>query len=317
MDECPEPNCFPPETSCALGHLERQKCPRWNAGEHSPTGQAQGDEHILLPWTGSALGLADVAFVAGREKPMVVAIAGPESAGKTTLLASWYLLMGRGRLLGPGVSFNGSYSLAGWEAIAGSLRWKPGQPPTFPPHTSSRDARTPGLLHMALRTSPVRTRDLLFADAPGAWFQKWAVNADDSDAEGARWLARHADVLLIVADRQALSGAKLGTARNAFQLLAKRIASERRGRPVALVWTKGDIEVPTAMEKVIRAAVFDDMPLSAEFVTSVVPGADGEEIAGADFAALFAWLLAVRRSGCSEGRDRGTASDPLFLFGRR
>jgi hypothetical protein len=319
MDDCPEETCYAPDTACALGNLDYHKCPRWKGGVKLPPADVpNGDEQILLPWTGNALGLADVAFISGREKPTIVAIAGPESAGKTTLLACWYLLMGRGKLLGSRSRFNGSYSLAGWEAVAGSLRWQPGQPPSFPAHTSSRDARAPGLLHLALRLAPDRSRDLLFADAPGAWFQKWSVNAEADDAEGARWLSRHADIFLIVADRQALAGPKLGQARNSFQLLAKRVAAERQGRPTALVWTKGDIEVASAMESVIRAAVLDEMPDAAQFTTSVFPstvnGAEGGE---EGFVSLFAWMLDARRAGAAFQRERGTATDPLFVLGRR
>lgn len=317
MDECSEDSCFAPDTACALGNLDHQTCPRWRGGTTAPSGASHGDEQILMPWTGDALGLADVGFVSGREKPTLVAIAGPESAGKTTLLASWYLLMGRGKLLGPGMKFNGSYSLAGWEALADSLRWQPGQPPSFPPHTSSRGARAPGLLHLALRLAPHRTRDVLFADAPGAWFQKWAVNSEAPDAEGARWLARHADIFLLVADREALAGPKLGQARNSFQLLAKRIAAERKGRPVALVWSKADVEVAAEMEDAVQAAVLGEMPDAVQFTTSVFPAAGDAEGLGAGFVPLFAWMLSARRAGTAFERERGTTSDPLFILGRR
>ncbi|WP_082483729.1 hypothetical protein [Methylobacterium sp. Leaf87] len=317
MDECPQPTCFAPDTSCALGHLELAHCPRWAGSAKTPPAKGTKDEEILLPWTGNALGLADIDFITGREKPLTVAIAGPESAGKTTLLGAWYLLLGRGMLTEEHKQFNGSYSLAGWEAIAGSLRWQPGQLPSFPPHTSTRDSRVPGLLHLALREAPGQTRDLFFADAPGAWFQTWAVNAESSEAQGARWLARHADVFLIVADRQALAGPKLGQARNKFQLLTKRISAERRGRPVALVWTKGDVAVNKEMETVIRSAMLDDMPNAAEFTTSVFSGGNEHAQTGAGFVPLFAWLLALDRPGTAVARKRGTTTDPLFLYGRR
>jgi len=155
---------------------------------------------------------------------------------------------------------------------------------------------------------------LVFADAPGAWFQKWSVNADATDAEGARWLARHADIFLIVADRQALAGPKLGQARNGFQLLAKRIAAERRGRPLALVWTKGDVAIGSAVEAVIRAAVMDEMQDAAEFTISIF---GKEEESRISFVSLFEWIIRTRRPGAVFTRDIGAKTDPLFLFGRR
>jgi hypothetical protein len=144
MRECSRSTCFVPETVCDLGFLDRSKCPAWQ-GQIAPTSDNTGGaDEVLLPWSGSALGLVDLGFVAGRAKPIVVGIAGAQSAGKTTLLAAWYLLLGRG-LVNDGVRrFAGSYSLAGWEAVASALRWGPGQPPRFPPHTTSRGGRAPG-----------------------------------------------------------------------------------------------------------------------------------------------------------------------------
>jgi hypothetical protein len=217
MTGCSRPNCFAPETSCDLGNLDHSKCPAWK--EHKETSGSQGEEvtdELLLPWSGSALGLADLGFVAGRSRPFVVGIVGPQNAGKTTLLAAWYLLVGRGLAGFEKRRFAGSYSLAGWEAVASSLRCTPGNQPSFPPHTSSRDGRGRGLLHLALRDADGNTRSYLFTDAPGEWFQKWAVNRDAIDADGARWVAEYADIFLLIADCDALSGSHLGLARGAM-----------------------------------------------------------------------------------------------------
>src|SRR5689334_15718041 len=164
MSECLQPTCFVPDTGCALGYLDRSKCPVWTTDRPaSPENVVTGDE-LLLPWSGRALGLADLSFITGRAKPLVVGILGAESAGKTTLLGAWYILLGR-RAIGPkGLRFAGSYSLSGWEAVAGALRWAPGHPPAFPAHTSSR-GRTPGLLHLGFRSEHERLKEFLFADA--------------------------------------------------------------------------------------------------------------------------------------------------------
>jgi hypothetical protein len=315
MDSCPHHNCFAPDASCALGHMDFSKCPEWkgNAAEISAVGGTT--DRILLPWSGSALGLSDLSFVTGRAKPTIVGIAGPESAGKTTLLASWYLLLGRGLLMDDGLRFAGSYSLAGWEAVASSLRWDPGQPPSFPQHTTSRGARAPGLLHLAIREQAERLRDFLFADAPGDWFQRWSINADANDAVGAKWISDHADVFLLAADRQALSGANLGSARNAFQLLATRVSAERRGRPVALVWTKADLDVHVAMESRIRDAVMSVMPDAAEFSVSVFSKESSNT--GTGFRDLFDWIRRTRRPGVVLPLASASGNDPLFVFGRR
>jgi len=155
----------------------------------------------------------------------------------------------------------------------------------------------------------------MFADAPGEWFRKWAINEQAPDAEGARWIARHADVTLLIADRQALASSKMGTARNDFQLMAQRAIAESRDRRLALVWTKGDVDVAPAMEQKIRAAiaaVASDIP---EFTVSVVQHDGIDSTAG--FQALFNWILSARRPPAVLPKTEVLGHDPLFRFGRR
>lgn len=317
MDKCPHQDCFADDnTTCTLGHLDRRTCPEWQRVDSPTATDKPVSDDMLLPWTGLAMGESDLNFVSGRVKPITVGIVGPESAGKTTILGAFYLLLGRGALTTEDNVFSNSYSLTGWEAVAASMRWKPGPlPPSFPPHTPSGKARAPGMLHLAFRRKDGTLRDLLFADAPGEWFRKWAVNQEAPDAEGARWIARHADVTLLIADRQALSGPRLGTARNDFQLLAQRAVAEARGRPLALVWTKGDVEVVAAMEAQIRRAVASALPSVPEFTVSV---AEREQIDSADgFRKLFDWIVSTKRRGVVIPTTRQSGHDPLFRFSRK
>ena len=228
MTECSRETCFAPDTTCDLGHLDRSKCPAWKGQKAPAADEHTANDELLLPWSGSALGLVDLGFIAGRAKPIVVGIVGPENAGKTTLLAAWYLLLGRGLSRSESRRFAGSFSLAGWEAVAGALRWSPGNQPNFPPHTSSRGGRAPGLLHLVFRHGADRVKDYLLTDAPGLWFQKWAINRDAVEGAGAKWVAEHADVFLLIADREALSGSSMGSARGALQLLAQRLSRRSR-----------------------------------------------------------------------------------------
>jgi hypothetical protein len=317
MDKCPHHDCFADDnTTCTLGHLKRDLCPEWKRIANPPVAANSLSDEMLLPWTGLAMGESDLNFISGRVKPITVCIVGPESAGKTTILGSFYLLLGRGALTTDDNVFSNSYTLTGWEVVATSMRWKPGpQPPRFPPHTPSGKARAPGMLHLAFRRKDGTLRDLLFADAPGEWFRKWAINQEAPDAEGARWIARHADVTLLIADRQALSGSKMGTARNDFQLLAQRAIAEARGRPFALVWTKGDVDVSSAMEAQIRRAVASVSPPVPEFTVSVAPR-EGEDAADG-FRRLFDWIVTTKRAGVALPMTQVSGHDPLFRFGRR
>jgi len=331
MQDCPRETCYAPETSCDLGELLLARCDVWRGkAAQERTADEPGDD-LLLPWSGAALGLTDIAFLAGRARPMVVGVLGAENAGKTTLLGAWYLLLGRGAAGADGPRFAGSYTLAGWEAVAGAMRWSPGQPPTFPPHTASRGGRAPGMLHLAFSPAPAaaahrrqagldpdgphhpggaggpgRVTDYLLADAPGEWFRRWAINRDAADAAGARWLAEHADVLILAADREALAGESRGRARGGLQLLARRVAAERRGRPVALVWTKSDIGIEPAMERAVRDSVLGPMPDAAEFTVGVT-SADG-------FLGLLAWVLAQRRPGVVLPPARPAGDHPMLHF---
>ncbi|MCZ4097415.1 TRAFAC clade GTPase domain-containing protein [Streptomyces sp. H39-C1] len=285
-------------------------------GTGKATSAPEPTDDVLLPWSGSALGLADLAFVAGRARPRIIATIGPQNAGKTTMLGAWYLLLGRGAADLRAGQFAGSFSLAGWEAVSNSLRWAPGQAPSFPPHTTSRSGRAPGLLHLSFRAEQKKQpTDYLFTDAPGEWFQKWAVNKGGSEAAGARWIAEHADVLLLVADREALSGATMGSARNALQLLAARVADERKSRPTALVWTKSDVPITPGMEDSVRQSVFGPMPGAGEFSVRITSGDTGERQADGSLASLLDWALTSRPPCAVLPPVPSASDDPLFMYG--
>jgi hypothetical protein len=316
MDRCTHPNCFADDnTTCTLGHIRLDMCPEWQRISKGLVAAPSDSDQMLLPWSGLAMGESDINFVSGKGKPIIIGIVGPESAGKTTILGAFYLLLGRGALTNNANSFSNSYTLTGWEAVATCLRWKPGQPPSFPPHTPSGAARAPGMLHLGFRREDGSLRDLLFADAPGEWFQKWAINELAADAEGARWIAKHADVTLLIADRQALAGPKMGSARNDFQLLAQRAVAEARGRRLALVWTKGDVDVAPAMEAQIRKAVALASSNVPEFTVSVSP--HGEVDAAEGFRELFRWIIDTKRAGLELPTTETSGHDPFFRFGRR
>lgn len=208
------------------------------------------------------------------------------------MLAAWYLVTGRGASP-EGRRFCGSYTLIGWENIARSMRWSSGGAPSFPAHTSSGAGRIPGLLHMAFRNQrDGSTEDLFFVDAPGEWFRSWAVNREASEAEGARWIAEHADAFLVVADCEALAGKDRGGARNVLTQIIQRVGDERDGRPVSLVWAKSDIDVPPAIRASIETAAIRHIGEHTTFSWSVKPAATGE--ATDAFTGLLSWTIASR-----------------------
>ena len=318
MAECPQETCFLSDgAGCGLGFLDPSLCPALKTAPAAKQDDQPSPETVAMPWSGSVLGLTDLGFVAGRSKPIVLAVMGPHSAGKTTLLGACYLLLGRGHRPNDELRFSGSCSLAGWENVASPLRWKPGSvPPAFPPHTTSTTARNPGLLHLAFRHDRDHRTDYVITDAPGEWFRKWALERDAPDAEGARWAAEHADAFVLVADREALAGPHMGAARSGIQLLARRLADELRGRPVALVWTKSDVSISDDMEKAVRSAVLKLMPDTPEFAVTIMHSPDEpENVQG--FLDLLRWVLNIRRPTVRLPEPAAANSDPRFRFGAR
>jgi hypothetical protein len=320
VEKCGQATCFVPDTGCDLGHTDLSKCPIWRGTKATDAADEDLSGEMLMPWSGSAFGLADLGFVSGRSKPIVIGVVGPQNAGKTTLLAAWYLLLGRGLAGGQGRMFAGSYTLSGWEAVAGSMRWVPGQQPRFPSHTSSRGGRAPGLLHLTFCDESVgRPVDYLFTDAPGEWFQRWAINTESDEGAGARWVSDNADAFIIVADREALAGESMGTARGSLQRIATRLGAERDGRPIALVWTKSDVNIAPEMEAAVRGAVTDAMPDAVEHSVSVLGTPDGDPLLnkGSGLVELLQWAVSVRRAGVQLPPPASTSNDPLFVYGSR
>lgn len=314
---CAQLACIAPdEVGCLEGESAPHLCKHWQKKGDAEVCEASSEleDGARLPWTGNALGSLDIGFLAGRARTRLVGIFGASDSGKTSLLGAWYLLVGRG-ICPDGISFAGSLTLEGWENIAGSLRWSSAHGPAFPSHTSSGAGRHPGLLHLDLSIHGAR-RDILFADTPGEWFSRWAVRRDADDATGALWLSDASDVLIVVADSQALAGPKLGVARSNLVSLLRRVAAERRGRPVALVWTKADVDIEPQMRQAVTQAA--DLVLGSYQTFSVsmhsAPG-HAPYNKGQGLIELFEWVLTVSEAPFRRESDAQPERDMLRQLG--
>jgi hypothetical protein len=235
-EACSRLACFAPETACVLGQDECEHL----AAPLAKTVEANDRERHVLPWSGGSLGLSDLFPIVAVGRPRVVGVVGGPNSGKTTLLAAHWIASRRG--MGSfGRAFAGSYSLSGWHQIARHLQWVP-TGSGFPPHTSAVDERSPALLHIAVARAAHSPKQILYTDAPGEWFARWADVP--AEAPGAQWIADHSDAFVILADGDALSGPDRGVARGNYVALAHQLATAARGRPVISVLTKADIEVP-------------------------------------------------------------------------
>ena len=254
---CENPLCFFHEgEGCAIGEPNHTACARWH-GETENTASAPADYGQLtrVPWSGSALGLADLAQLTPRGRHLLIGVLGAHDAGKTTLLTACYLHLLRGYNIGE-YRFAGSRTLGAWESLASHTRFDdPIKGPAFPPHTPRGTERVPGLLHLALRNQQDEHRDVFLTDAPGEWFTRWAVKEDAPEAEGAHWTAQHADAFMVFADCKRLSGDLPVQARRDTQQLIERLSNHVGQRQVMLVWAKSDYTPSAPIRNGIRATL--------------------------------------------------------------
>lgn len=274
--KCSNPNCFVHEgESCVIGNMHHTDCEHYGAdvSQEKAAGTDRQEVGARVPWSGSTLGLSDLIMLAPRARSVVVGVVGAHDAGKTTLLLGNYFNCLRGGMIA-GAGFSGSWTLGAWESLAAWSRFDDAaQKPQFPPHTPRGASRSPGLLHLALRRQDKSLRDVLLTDAPGEWFTSWSVNESAHDAEGARWTVEHADVFLVIADCERLSGPERGGARNDLRQLIERLGSHVDGRPVVLVWTKTDKssleELSSGIRDAIQRALKECIPYALEMSTTV------------------------------------------------
>lgn len=271
---CSSPNCFAHlGVACALGEMQHTDCSAWSVGQSDIAADVpiSPQSSVRVPWSGSALGLADIANLTPRGRSILIGVLGSHDAGKTTLLIGNYLQLLKGYLLA-NASFAGSRTLGAWESLAAWTRFDDAaRSPSFPPHTPHGTSRTPGLLHIALRGPNNEFRDVLLADAPGEWFSRWAIKADAPDAEGARWIAKHADAFLVFADCQRLSGHERGLARKNLRELLERLGNHVGQRPTILVWAKDEDEykVGDGVRNAIIETLGKQIPHAREISASI------------------------------------------------
>jgi len=270
MNQCANTRCHAHDGElCSDGHRDRSQCHSWQVNRledgnsaPGPTGLMETSEVMArVPWSGSALGSDDLTHLVPRAQTILIGLLGAADAGKTTLLAVAYQhILLQGRTLG-GARFAGSRSLEGWESIANSMRFlDPARHQTFPPHTPRGTGRVPGLLHVALRRPNGSFRDLLFTDAPGEWFTRWALSQDAPDTAGARWIAQYADAFLVIADSARLSGHQVGNARREVRQILERLADRVGHRPTRLVWAKHEQALPETTSQPITNILRNRIP---------------------------------------------------------
>jgi hypothetical protein len=244
---------------CEMGVRDFRQCALYQviadsviAPDSSRDDKSDDGSGLRLPWTGRALGLADMTLASARGPARMVGLIGLFNAGKTALLTAIYSHFAQKGVVAS-YSFAGSFSLQGWNELKDHTTWPSISGGMFPPHTPDTGQRTPSLLHLAFRSGSDAVRDLLFTDAPGEWFTRWVANETAVDAQGALWIAENASHFIFVVDRAGLAGPDVGRVRQNTLALARRLSEHRRGRPVIAVWTKSDEPHDEAIEGPMHA----------------------------------------------------------------
>ena len=311
-DACEQFDCFFPETSCAAGCMDVSKCPHvQSTGDRDADASADNDE--LFPWTGRQMGLIDLRFISATRRPYVVGIIGPADAGKTTLLGMLFLAIYRGHAVAED-RFAGSYTLHGWENIARFLQLNAGEAIQFPPHTSMA-GRTPGLLHLALDGIDRDRKDVVLTDAPGEWFTEWTDKPGAAAADGARWIAEHADRIMIIADTAALTGPDRGAARRSLEFLVRRVRSAYGVDGVALVWSKVDLQRPEGIKQSVERhfrSCFENAPIFEIGIPDDAPCA--EDLTLERLQTLFSWAFEARERRIEVAWPRADNADPFLSY---
>ena len=305
---CTREGCYP-DTTCVLGYTDRTKCEHWKAEEQVPDNEETPVEAETsdIPWNGYVLGMNDLAIIGGRGRPAVIGLMGPPDSGKTSLLTYLYMWLLKHGCIGKWM-FAGSWTLGGWESLVQYSRWTGDPPPTFPPHTSST-GRHPGILHLAMRCPETgQLRDIMLTDAPGEWFTQWSRKSDDTNAEGARWIIRNADALLVLIDSDALADVgRLPATRRATRDLIERVAAQA-SCPVTLVWAKADVEVSQPVTAALQSHYMTYL-LLAEVLHTTIKNPN-------TIAACFERALAkaTSRTNISPFIEPRLSGDPFLSF---
>lgn len=216
------------------------------------------------PWTGTHIEYGRLATVTARAMPKLLAVLGPHDAGKTSLLASFFLQIANGQYEEMSYRFATSKTLLAFDnLILRANQWSGTQDTQIVEHTPKSNSSE--FLHLGFRPltpnpdEPLAPRvlDVLISDIAGETTSSWSQNAT-GDAAASMAFVRHSQAILVLADAQRL----MDLAGRAYDAeiagIIRRVTGivRRAHTPpcVSLVFTKLDL-VPGLMSAGARATV--------------------------------------------------------------
>ncbi len=233
-----------------------------------PTVLPEIEEGEHAPWAGRHLPLDEARRLLSRSPARLLAILGAFDAGKTSLLASFFLQIANGQRPELPYRFAGSRSLHGFrDLVERARRYRGSKGEAVVDHSPTDESAAMGrLLHLAFRPDEHdddRIVDVLLTDLPGEWMTEWA-QVDDDTLDRRMPLLRRASGFVIVADAEALlahGGAATDTVTGQFirRATATAISDPHRRIGLSLVLTKtdkvlGTVQPPALADTNDRAA---------------------------------------------------------------
>lgn len=228
-------------------------------------------DDTTAPWTGQHMQYGRFEDLAQHAMPRLVALLGPYDAGKTSLLASFFLQLANGQYGDLPYRFASSRTLLSFDRLVlRANRWKGQAEDQIVDHTTGEAG--PQFLHLGLRPLERTARDVvlaprhidvLFSDIAGEQAMKWSQKATGSAAVTLGFV-RRSDAVLVLADAAKLMRPEGRAYDGEIAGLLRRVADVVRRAPyrpsVSLVFTKID-RVPEFMSGGIRATVpFEEAP---------------------------------------------------------
>jgi hypothetical protein len=200
------------------------------------------------PWKGRHLGLVEAEAIAQRSPARVISVLGPFNAGKTSLMASFFLQIANGQYGTFPYRFASSRTLYGFQDLVNrATRWSGKSSEQIVEHTPKEDAADGGrFLHVGLRpraSADDRHIDVLLSDVAGEWIEGWSKLVDEDSRRRLAFIPR-SDGFIVVADAPALLGTSGRKMDSDLGRLIRRITAARgprSARPgLALVFSKFD-----------------------------------------------------------------------------
>lgn len=238
VGKCETSDCTADVTNkCHLGNDSPEVCPKWKALNLKVVNEKRTPvQKLAVSWTGEDFKINDIENISRRSNPFIIGIVGHEDSAKTSFLGALFTLLVNGNELKK-YKFSGSQTLLRWEYLMSKLRFDKGTV-KFPAPTPS-GGEYYSFLHLMLKNSDQRLKDILFADLSGEVFSQWTVDVNAITVENVRWLMNFANGFIFFINAKTIAENRMAAVNDILDM-AYRLKNHLEDRPVIAVWSKAD-----------------------------------------------------------------------------